>query len=340
VPDYVGISLYTLLSDGAVDLIKMVRQKWSKTKIILGGKHFNNDVLEIEKDRLIRMADYVVIGEGEYAIEMIINGSADKIVYGTKFMKADFNKLLFPDKYIMIKQCGQYPTGCMFARGCVYNCVFCCDHRAPILVRTPDVAVRHIKNLIEWSGNNRIYIYDDIFSINKKWLYDFRDELKKQKVDARINCFIHGKKFDEEMLELLIECQVIYMDLGAESGDNEILKLIKKKTTVDDYRHIDKIVKKRKNITLHVLWMMCNIGETRETIKKTIRLAKEIGTKKPHFSLAIPFPGTGFWKKVSQYGKIVEHRFGRWSNKTLVFLPKRLEKKEAEKLFKKATGAV
>jgi radical SAM superfamily enzyme YgiQ (UPF0313 family) len=82
--------------------------------------------------------------------------------------------------------------------------------------------------------------------------------------------------------------------------------------------------------------MMCNIGETKETINKTMELSKRIGTNKPHFSLAIPFPGTEFWKKASYYGEIIEPRFGRWSNKTIVFLPKGMKKKEVGKAFKKA----
>ena len=112
--------------------------------------------------------------------------------------------------------------------------------------------------------------------------------------------------------------------------------MVNKKTTVEDYVRIDEMVKKRKNIMLHTLWMIGNIGETKETIKSTIELSRKIGNCRSHFSLAIPFPGTDFWKKVPQYGEIVEHRFGRWANRTLVFLPRGLEKKEVKRLFKKA----
>ena len=335
-PDYVGITLYTQLSDVAVNLIALVRAKWPKAKIILGGRHISDDALEVEKDRLLKQSDHVVIGEGEYAFEKIINGGMDKIVRGERITKADFDKLPFPDKFTMANQCGGFPTGCLFARGCAYDCVFCCENRKPLLVREPDVAVRHIKNLIEWSGNREIYVWDDIFSSNKKWLCDFRDELKRQKVNPKIRCFIHGRNFNEEMLDLLIECHVKYMSLGAESGDDGILKLIRKHTTVDDYLRINELFRKRKEATLHTLWMFCNIGETVETMKKTLELSKKIITNRPHYSFAAPFPGTSFWKLASQYGKTIEPHFGKWVGERLVFLPKGVKVKQAQAIYKSA----
>jgi radical SAM superfamily enzyme YgiQ (UPF0313 family) len=327
VPEYIGITSNTLMSTATGVLIGYLKKKWPRSKIILGGRHFCNDILEVEKDQLLSKADYVVLGEGEYAIERIINGSVkDKIVYGTKLTERDFHNIKLPDELIMKYQVGVIKNAVLFSRGCVFNCVFCCDRRVPVLRKEPDVCARHVKNLIGWLGNYNITIYDDIFSLNKKWLTAFRDEMKKQKVKAKLSCFIHGKNLTEEMIDLLIECGVVHMSLGAESGDNRILKLVNKNCTVEDYWAINEIVK-RKKVVLHTLWMIGNIGETKETIQKTIKLSKKIGTDSPYFSYAIPFPGTLFWKKVPEYGKIIEHRFEKWDNKTIVFVPNGLTEK-------------
>lgn len=61
-----------------------------------------------------------------------------------------------------------------------------------------------------------------------------------------------------------------------------------------------------------------------------------LGTNRPHFSYAIPFPDTTFYKIAHQYGKIIEPN--KWdTNKTMAFLPEGLEEKKVRKLFKKAT---
>ena len=86
--------------------------------------------------------------------------------------------------------------------------------------------------------------------------------------------------------------------------------------------------KAKKGPTLHTLWMICNIGDTRETIVKNIKASKEIGTDSSYISYAIPFPGTVFWKKAKEYGRIVDYNFNNWWNKTLVFIPNGLTKKE------------
>lgn len=329
VPDYVGITVYTLISPDAKNIIAKVRKKWPNAKIILGGRHFCEATLY---DSLIKLADYVVIGEGEYAIEKIVKGETAKIVYGTQLSKQDYDNIPTLKVYR-----GKYLTGCILSRGCPFNCLFCCDQRKPVIRVEPDTAVEHIERLIAWSGNDYVYIYDDIFSINKTWLNDFRKELVKQKVKPRIECFIHAKYFNKELLELLKACGVVYMNLGAESGDNRILDLIDKNTTVDDYWNVHDLARKT-DITLHALWMMCNVGETYESIEKTIKLSRQVGTNRSHFSYAIPFPDTKFWKVANDYGQIIEPDFSKWdANETMVFLPNGLEKKKVRKLFKKAT---
>jgi len=137
-------------------------------------------------------------------------------------------------------------------------------------------------------------------------------------------------------MDLLIECHVVYMSLGAESGDNRILKLMRKNTTVDDYLRINELFKKRKKVALHTLWMFCNIGETIETMTKTLELSKKIITNRPHYSFAAPFPGTAFWKLAPQYGKTIEPRFGKWVADKLVFLPNGVKQQQAKAVYKKA----
>ena len=328
IPDWVGITAMTRESVATLGVVKEVKNRWSKTKIVLGGKYFTDDILEFEKDRLIPLVNHIVIGEGEYAIQDLILGvKKDKIIYGEQIGKEDYLELPLPDEAFIRRHMSlsirvDPYIRTVLTRGCPFSCTYCSGFRCPVIRKEPDVAAWYIKKLARGFNNRKIFFLDDVFTVGKKWLKDFSEEYRKQKLNVKIKCFIHGRMFDEEIFDLLLSAGVDWLCLGAESGDDNILKLIDKKCKVEDYLKIDKIIKtSRRRVKFECLWMIGNIGETARTMRKTVELSKRIGNMRPWFSFAIPFPGSVFWKQVKQYGKIVERDLSTWRNTTLVFVP-------------------
>jgi len=327
-PDYVGITSMTKEFNSSIRIANSVRIKWHNCKIIFGGRHFSDDSFTIE-DQWINHVDHIVVGEGEYAIEKIINGETkDKIVHGDMLTGDDYKRIPLPDKNMISNNMKVvYRGGCsraLLSRGCPYKCFFCESgiKRKKVISKDPDVAVRHIKDLVSWFGNKDIFIYDDVFTTYKGWLRDFSKEWRKQNVKANLRCFIHGKKFDDEIIDLLLSVNTKLVSLGAESGDNNVLKEINKKVTVEDYWKVNEIIKRKApKLQFQCLWMLGNITETNETIKKTVELSKKIGNTNPWYSYAIPFPGTKFWKDADKYGKIINWNYDKWINTTLIFVP-------------------
>jgi radical SAM superfamily enzyme YgiQ (UPF0313 family) len=329
-PDYVGITSMTTEFNNTALLSKYVKNRWPFCKLILGGRHFNSDTVNLKTEQNIPEADHIVVGEGEYAmLDIINNKNCDRIIFGKSLSLEDYKSISFPDFNFISKN---MPTALnaqrsrvLFARGCPFKCVFCESEtgRKPVISKDPDVCARYIKDIAAGSGFNDVFIYDDIFAINKKWLKDFCVEYKNQSIKVNIRCFIHGRLFDEETLDLLKQINTVSVCLGAESGDNSVLEAINKKTTVEDYIKIHNMISKNgKGVKLECLWMLGNITDTNESMKKTVELSKVIGHTHPSwFSYAIPFPGTTFWKKAEEYGKIIEPDFRKWKNQTLVFVP-------------------
>lgn len=343
-PDFVGITSMTKEFYNTCKLSKIVKSKWPNCKLIVGGRHFNSDTLSLSFDQKIQYADHIVVGEGEYAMVDIIEGNVtDYIIKGKPLSKEDYNNLPFPDKDFIIKNMSRSICGygkdarVLFTRGCPFKCVFCESEtgRKPVISKNPDKCVSYIKDMEKWFNIKRIFIYDDIFAVNKKWLKDFKDEWIKQKPASELKCFIHGKLFNEEILEILNQINVKTVCLGAESGDDSVLKAIKKGATVDNYLNIHNMIRsKSKNIRLECLWMLGNITETNKTIENTVKLSKQIGDKHPSwFSFAIPFPGTSFWKDADKYGKIIEKDFSKWGNRTIVFLPNGVSKEDMQRWY-------
>ena len=82
----------------------------------------------------------------------------------------------------------------------------------------------------------------------------------------------------------------------------QILNNIRKGITVEQMRKFAKNVKKA-GILLHADFIIGLPGETKETVKQTIRFIKEIKPDILQVSVATPFPGTEFydWLKKNDY---------------------------------------
>lgn len=339
VPEYVGVTSFTHMRGKLDGVLKVIRQKWPSAKIILGGRHFVEDSLLLEQ-KLLDSVYKTVVGEGEYALLDILNEacSDDKLIYGKKLSKEDYMNTIMPTiDFIRTNMKNSPVPRVLFSRGCPFNCVFCCDRRIPLLRKDPEMAAWYIKQLKPIVGDSMINIIDDVFAVDKKWLELFRKSLESLGVSADFECFIHGKLFDKDMFNLLVDIGVKKFNLGAESGDNDVLKLLNKQTTVEDYIKINEMMSKS-DVKLHCMWMIGNIGETEHTINKTIKLSRKIGTNKWWFSFAVPFPGTDFWKKAPEYGKILTYDFSKWYNSSLVYVPHGLTVKKLLHLRDVAMG--
>ena len=82
--------------------------------------------------------------------------------------------------------------------------------------------------------------------------------------------------------------------VGYESGDQQILKNIKKGATVERARQFTKDCKKL-GLKIHGDFILGLPGETRETIRTTIDFAKELDVDTIQVSVAHAYPGTEFY---------------------------------------------
>jgi len=89
--------------------------------------------------------------------------------------------------------------------------------------------------------------------------------------------------------------------VGYESGDDQILHNIKKGLRTDIARRFTNDCRKL-GILIHGTFILGLPGETRETIEKTIKFAKEINPHTIQVSLAAPYPGTTLYRQAVDNG--------------------------------------
>jgi radical SAM superfamily enzyme YgiQ (UPF0313 family) len=95
--------------------------------------------------------------------------------------------------------------------------------------------------------------------------------------------------------------------VGYETGSQQILNNIRKGTRVDVARRFTEDCH-RLGITIHGTFIVGLPGETHETIRETIRFAREINPHTIQVSLAAPYPGTELYRQAAENGWLAQDR--------------------------------
>jgi radical SAM superfamily enzyme YgiQ (UPF0313 family) len=104
-----------------------------------------------------------------------------------------------------------------------------------------------------------------------------------------------------ETLKGMRENNLRLLLVGFESGNDGILRNIKKGVKVERARQFAKDCRDL-GITIHGTFIMGLPGETRETIRETIRFAREINPHTIQVSIAAPYPGTALYRQAQEEG--------------------------------------
>ncbi len=105
----------------------------------------------------------------------------------------------------------------------------------------------------------------------------------------------------ESTLRVLKENGLRCLMVGIESGSDEILRGIRKGITTDQARIFMKACR-RLGILTHATFTVGLPGESRETLRQTIRFARELDPDTIQVSIATPYPGTEFYRQAEENG--------------------------------------
>lgn len=360
-PDIVATGGMSLQFADTKRVASLTRQLYqSKVLLVGGGVH-----LTLRPEDGLDYFDFIVIGEGEdtllelcktYAKERKKKGEAFKNISGLYFRSEtgevvrtkqrdfiyDLDRLPLPAYDLLpVKEyndfliTGEKAISIMTSRGCPYDCEFCAS---PLLSRRKvrnfslEYTFTLMNYLIENYGFSNFRIMDDAFTLNKKRVLEFCKQIKKRGLKLNMTCLTHVNACDLEMLIEMKKAGFSIIALGIESGNDRILKLINKGISTKDAISAINNVKKARLI-VECLFMIGNIGETKETIEDSIRFAKESnppyrGLKRLGFNwfqFATPFPGSRFFCEAKDYGEVTSFNYNDYSHQKPVFVPKGLD---------------
>ncbi len=192
-----------------------------------------------------------------------------------------------------------YPMVQIFTgRGCPNYCTFCSWPETLMGRKYRARSVKNVVNEFEYIKNElpeikEIFIEDDSFTIDKNWLISFCEELKSRDINISWSCQSRAD-LDYNTMKLMKDAGCRLLDVGYESGNDEILKNIKKGTTVSQLKAFT-VNAKKAGLKILADFVIGFPGETKETAEQTIKFIKEIKPDLLQVAVATPMPGTEFY---------------------------------------------
>ncbi len=353
-PKVVGFSSMTSQSVEAMKVADAV-MRISDAKVVHGGVH-----PATLPEQALQHGHYVVRGDGENAVHeiltklkeakqpqklglKIINDDSSKIIDGKlltvdeldaipAFRQAEFDETAFDPSLST-----HFPV--ITARGCPYRCVFCKDGFGLRQSKVRYHSVDYVMDLFDYiqnkAGFERIIILDDIFLSSEERMEEMIIKMQKRGLRFKFQCQVHANVVKPQFIKMMHQLGIEWVYIGIESGNDKIQKKINKGTSVE---RITNAVNMLKTNGFYVagMFMIGNVGETKETVEDTIKMAYKLPLDRTWFSFAAPYPGTPFYDMVEDYGEILEPDFGKWNQVSLVYRPKDISKLQMYRLMGKA----
>jgi anaerobic magnesium-protoporphyrin IX monomethyl ester cyclase len=146
-------------------------------------------------------------------------------------------------------------------------------------------------------GYDRIAFADDVFTLNRRQVMAICTEIKKREIQFKWECLgrVDTLDYDTAVEMKAAGCARVYF--GIESGNDRILKLMKKQITTAQARAAVEAAH-RAGLEVGAFFILFYPGETDETVLDTLRFATALPLDYLGLTMPYPLPGTALYDRV------------------------------------------
>jgi anaerobic magnesium-protoporphyrin IX monomethyl ester cyclase len=323
-----GITASTPQIPFAVNIAKQIKNLVANSKLILGGPHVTlmNTACKREAKRGLKKSDratkdisklksifdILVCGDGELTIfealkidSGIIDADDRKSPYF--LTNNQFSNLPLPARHLVDVDSYKYTiegkksTSLIAQLGCPFKCSFCSGRNSPFLrkirQRSSESIIEEMRLLYKTYGFTGFMFYDDELNVNKG-LIDLLDKITDLQMELgeefRLRGFVKAELFKDEQAAAMYRAGFRWLLTGFESGDERILRNIKKMAKRDDNTRAVEIAK-RHNLKVKALMSIGHAGESLETIENTKKWLLEVQPEEFDCTIITTYPGSPYF---------------------------------------------
>lgn len=328
-PDIVGVYAMVTLSRNAFRIAEMVRTNLPKSLLAAGGPlptlypeqyserfdvvfrgevdlsfpRFCRDLMnnKLNRTRLEELpletyAGLFIRKDGQRVENAVVHYGEKEIGSFPLPYRDDFDHAAY--QAVWQQQDGSKTTSIMMTFGCPFNCDFC---SRPVFGnqfrrRNLDLVFAEIEQ-IQNLGYDSLWIADDNFTLDISFLKEFCRRMNAVKMNW--SCLSRVTGINEEIAKMMKDsgCRRVY--LGLESGNQDTLKLMKKRATLEEGQTAVHLFHNA-GIEVAAFFIVGYPGETAAAIEDTFRYALELPIDFISFNVPFPLPGSQLYERASK----------------------------------------
>ena len=314
--DLVGISAITGTAPRSYEIAERLRQR--HIPVVLGGVHPT-----LMPEEAMRNADSVVAGYAEESWPRLLRDFVAGRMAARYDQSPDLKlvNLPFPQRQVFDKSMVNIAHTIEATRGCIYQCDFCVVPAAwgkPLQKPVADV-VADLRQM----GAKRVIFLD----LNLIADVAYAKELFTALIPLNIRwggLATTTIAWDDELLDLAARSGCRGLLIGFESLSQASLKEAKKAFNArHSYHDVVRKVRDR-GIALMGCFVFGFDNDTLDTFGETVEFVMESRMDLPRYAIAVPFPGTGFYKRLKAEGRITTENWSLYDGQHVVFQPRKM----------------
>lgn len=312
-PLFIGIGAFTNEIVQSGECARIIKINFPTVPILIGGPH--STIMPKETLEEFEHFDIAVIGEGEKTVidlaEMMYKRKNNLEKLENIAFKKNGRIIIKSNPNLFINNLDElpFPAWDLFefkyynkifvvstSRGCPFQCYFCSPLYLgkKVRLRSAEKVVEEIEYIAKNFGAKRIQFTDAAFGLSREITEKICDLIIKKGLSKRIewDCETRADKLDEKILQKMKKAGCKCIAIGVESGNNRILtEVIKKGETKEQIKKGVKLVKKS-GIKLRCFFIFGHYTESEKEMKETIKFALELNPDSLSFGLLVPNPGS------------------------------------------------
>ncbi|MCZ7586242.1 MAG: B12-binding domain-containing radical SAM protein [Deltaproteobacteria bacterium] len=314
-PDLVGLGVMTPNLPGVTEVIELVRKRFPKARVMIGGPHTK---LFAREAAMLDGVDYVLAGEAEERLPLVVDrlagGEARPDVPGLLVrdgeavhgddgapLPMDLDALATPvrsrtdpTRYVGFVGTKGLFTTMNSSRGCAFKCTFCSTPRGDLRYRGAESLVEEMRDCRSL-GIEHVYFVDDLYPTKKHRLYPRCEALIQADLGLTWSCRTVAAGLAEESMRLMKRAGCTRIQIGAEAGTDEGLRVINKPATTALIRETFERARRVGIETMAYFIIGLPQERTPADAMETVAFAKSIRPTYVMFNVLTLYPGTAMY---------------------------------------------
>ena len=311
------------------DMIALIgRAKQRNKPVAVGGPYATTSPQEV----LDAKADFLILDEGEITLPMFVAAieQGDRSGIFRSAEKPAVTETPIP-RYDLLDMTAYDNMSVQFSRGCPFQCEFCdiivLYGRKP-RTKNPEQLLKELERIYDLGWRGAVFMVDDNFIGNKRNVKLLLKELKVWMAEKKYPFGLTTEASvdlaqDDELMQLMVECNFKKVFLGIETPDTDSLALTSKFQNTRDplTESIDKITKAGMQVMAG--FIIGFDGEKPHAGDRIVSFVNQTNIPLAMFSMLQALPSTALWNRLEKEGRLLNSSANINQTTLMNFVPTR-----------------